>query len=217
MYSIKSLPISGYRHEPLKHTFFQQDGETQHVAIVLPGMGYTCQMPLLYYPTKLLLERGADVLWVEYAYHQRPDFQSLSGREQVAWLLGDVKAACNAALAMRVYQQITLVGKSLGTLAMGHLIGDARFKDADCIWLTPLLRNERLIAQIEQNAPRSLFVIGTADPVYDAAHLADVKAATESEAVVIEGANHSMEIEGHTERSLDALVQIMRAVQSFLH
>ena len=105
----------------------------------------------------------------------------------------------------------------MGTLAMGHLLAtDARLQQAQCVWLTPLLRDERLRARIKQAKPRSLFVIGTADPHYAPVHLAEVEQATQGQSVVIEGANHSLEIAGHVVQSLQALEQVIRALEGFL-
>jgi hypothetical protein len=53
--------------------------------------------------------------------------------EQAKWISGDVFAICNAALSYRSYPKITLVGKSLGTIAMGHLLADRRFQSATCV------------------------------------------------------------------------------------
>jgi hypothetical protein len=49
MHSIQTLEIMGYRDERVPNTFFRNDEGTEQLAIILPGMGYTCHMPLLYY------------------------------------------------------------------------------------------------------------------------------------------------------------------------
>jgi pimeloyl-ACP methyl ester carboxylesterase len=174
-------------------------------------------MPLLYYPMLELLRIGADVLRVETVYVKRPEFAALSPAEKAHWVCTDAAAACRAALAQRSYQQITLVGKSLGTLAMGHLLTtEAALAKARVIWLTPLLWHDMLRSQIRQARPRSLFAVGTADPHFSATGLAEVELATEGEKVVIDGGNHSLEIEGDVMASLQAVEQVMRAVQIFL-
>src|ERR671934_1509850 len=217
MYSATTLAITGYRDEPVPHTFLQQDQAVRHVAILLPGIGYTCDMPLLYYPSRLLLARGADVLRVEYAYQQRADFKTATADEQGRWVVADVTAACQAVLAQRDYEQITFVAKSLGTLALGPVLtADPRLAQAHVVWLTPLLRNDHLPAHISRWGGPSLFVIGTADPYYDAAYLAEVQRATGGEVVVVDGADHSLEIQGDVLRSLEAMTQVMRALQRFL-
>ena len=217
MYSAETLNIVGYRHEAVPNTFFRQKGETRHVAILFPGLGYTAHMPVVYYPGRLLAARGADVLRVEYTYNRRPDFQALPDEEQDRWFHADVTAACDAALAQRSYEQVTLVGKSIGTLAIGYLLTtQPRLPRPQCVWLTPLLRNERLRAQIKQVRHRALFVIGTADPQYDPAKLAEVQQATEGDRIVIEGADHSLEIAGDIVQSIRALGRIMEGIQKFL-
>ena len=71
-------------------------------------------------------------------------------------------------------------------------------------------------ADIARWGGHSLFVIGTADPFYDAAYLAEVQHATRGETVVVDGADHSLEIQGDVLRSLEAIMQVMRALQQFL-
>ena len=106
---------------------------------------------------------------------------------------------------------------SLGTLAMGYVLTeDARLSQARCVWLTPLLRNDRLRAQMSRAGGRSLCVIGTADSHYDPAYLEEVRLAPGGESVVIQGADHSLEIEGDTVGSIRAVEQIVRAMQRFL-
>jgi predicted alpha/beta-hydrolase family hydrolase len=217
MHSTQHLAVSGYHDEPVPHTFLRSDGPTEHLALILPGVAYTCDHPLLYYPSRLLMDRGADVLRVEYSYSERPEFKALPDAEQMRWLLADVTAVVRAGLAQRAYQRATLVGKSMGTLAMGHLLGgDTLPRDTDAVWLTPLLKSDRVRDQIKASGRRSLFVIGTADPYYDAANLAGVQAATGGEAVVVDGADHSMEIAGDVLASLDAIRRIMVALKRFL-
>jgi len=174
-------------------------------------------MPVLYYPRQLLLERGADVLLVEYDYREQANLRMPRDPERDRWFFDDVAAACGAGLGQRPYSRVTLVGKSLGTLAMGYLLTeDSRLPQAQCVWLTPLLRNDRLRAQMRRVRGHSLFVIGTADGHYDPAYLDEVRLASEGESVLILGADHSLEIEGDTVGSIRAVEQTVRAIQQFL-
>lgn len=217
MYSIKTLNIRGFRDEPVPHTFYQQEEESRHVAFLLPGMGYTSHMPLLYYPARIMLALGADVLGLEYDYNRQEDFMALSGEERKHWLISDVTNACHTVLRGRTYQEITLIGKSLGTRAMGDLLTtDDHLTEARAIWLTPVLRSERLYTQIKEWGKRSLIVIGTADPHYNQARLDEIQRSTKGETLVIEGADHSLEIGGDVLRSLEAMEKVIRSIQSFL-
>jgi len=216
-YSATTLDIRGHRGEAVSNTFFSQDFEAWSLAVIFPGLGYTAHMPVLYYPRLLLMERGADVLVVEYDYRERANFRMPRDPERDRWFFDDVAAACEAGLRRRPYSGVTLVGKSLGTLAMGQLLTEGlRLPQTQCIWLTPLLRDDRLRAQIRQARSRSLFVIGTADGHYDPAYLDEVRLASRGESVVLEDADHSLEIKGDTVGSIRALEQIVRATQRFL-
>lgn len=215
MHKMEKLYIAGYRDAPVPNTFFWQENNIDHLSIILPGMGYTAHMPVLYYPGRLLLFLGADVLRLEYDYSNKPDFLQLTGAERVQWLISDVTASCKVASTRRRYQKITLIGKSIGTLAMGHLLtSDTMFDNTHAIWLTPLFRNERLRKQIQQCRQKSLFVIGTADPNYDPVFLEEV--AAKGESLVIDGADHSLEIEGDPMQSLEAMDRLIKAIKKFL-
>jgi dienelactone hydrolase len=216
MFSVKALEIVGYRNERVPNTFFEHKEGAHHLAILLPGLGYTCQMPLLYYPNKLLREMGADVLQVEYAYNRRADYQAASDEEQEQWLFADVTAACHVALAQRAYRDITLIGKSLGTLAMMRLLAmEWDLIEANVIWLTPLLKRERLRHILRHHTGRGLTVIGGADPHYDEQWVNDIRALPTHKVCVVDGANHSLEM-GDMPQTIQALERIMQTIQKFL-
>lgn len=212
-----TLPVRGYRDVPVPHRFFRQERETRHLGLLLPGLGYSCDMPLLYFSASHLLDLGADVLLVEYAYSRQPEYQALAPDERTRWLLADATAACRAGLAQRDYRQVTLVGKSLGTRAMPHLLAtEDGLRQACTVWFTPLLQ-EAGVREYLLRAPRpALVAIGTVDPHYDPATLAAVRAAIQGEVVVVAEAEHALEVAGDVVRSVGALEQVMRAVQRFV-
>lgn len=216
MYTITSLAISGYRGQPVPNSLLRQDGETDHLALLFPGIRYTVDMPLLHYSGRVLVGSGADVLRVEYAYGWREDFAAASEDESGRWIATDARGAAEATLAQRAYRRVTLVGKSIGTLAMGHLLALPALQQAVCVWLTPLLQYEGLRAQIKRGKQRSLFVIGTADRGYDPVTLSEAVEATGGQSLVVEGADHSLELPGNIARSLDVLKQVIQAVEAFV-
>jgi predicted alpha/beta-hydrolase family hydrolase len=210
MYSQLGLEIAGHGQEPVPNTFLRQDEQTHSLVIVLPGYRYTPDMPLLYYPTELLLARGWDVLQVQYAYHRRSPRSDWIERDR---LVEDVVAAARQALAQRAYKRICLLGMSLGTLGMaGLLAADLALPELTCLWLTPLLPDPWLCEQIEAARPASLFVLGTDDWCYDEATLARLVVATAGRQLVIEGGDHSLEFPGDIARSLRTVEHIVGAI-----
>lgn len=214
--SMNSLDVVGYNNQHVPTIFITQSHQTQHLGIILPGYRYSVEMAPLYYAARILLEQGADVLRIEYAYY-RSDFMKQPESEQNKWISSDVFAACNNVLSQHPYEKITLIGKSLGTVAMGHLLADNRFHTATCVWETPLLTVEWLRSRIEETHPHSLFVIGTADKFYKPDVLKHLQHVTKGKSVVIEGANHALEIPGDISKSLRALSQLVQALQEFLN
>jgi hypothetical protein len=214
--SLNSLDVVGYKNQQVPNTFITQPNPTHRLGVILPGYRFSVEMAPLYYAARILLEQGADVLRIEYAYY-RTDFMKQPESEQDKWISSDVFAACNRVLSDRPYEKITLVGKSLGTVAMGHLLADNRFQTATCIWETPLLTVEWLPSRIEQTHPHSLFVIGTSDRFYKPDILEHLEHVTNGRSVVIDGANHPLEIPGNISKSLLVLNQIVQAIQEFLN
>lgn len=216
--SPSSLPIAGYQGQPVANQLLRPTKSAEALAVLLPGFGYALDGPLFVAAQALLLERGWDVLRVEYAYSERPAFRNLPNSEQRRWLLADATAAYQAGLAHGPYARVALIGKSLGTVAMGHLLTlpDPPAVAMRAVWLTPLLNDHELREQIRAFAGPSLFVIGTADPHYDPAVLAELTAATNGEAVVIENADHGMNLPGDPVASARAQLEIAAAVNRFL-
>ncbi len=215
MYSFDHMNIPGYRQEPVPHTFFRQQEETKQAALIFAGRGINCQHPTLYYPTREILARGADALLIDYCL--RPAFSTFSQEEIIACVRTDTLAAAQALFGGRTYERVTLIGKSLGTLAMGYLLESIPPQiEVQVIWITPILTSPALDQPIRRYHPRSLFIIGTADPYYDADELAALAKATQGETLVIPGAEHLLEVPEGIIASLGVMDQMMRAIQDFL-
>jgi len=214
----QQLPdITGYRGKLVPHTFSRQPGEASHLGIIFPGMGYTAQMPLLYYARRILLAEGADVMVVEQVYAREQGFLECSREEQRAWVRADAVAAWKTVTCQQDYERVTLIGKSLGTWAMADLLEiDPPAGRAEAIWLTPLLGENWVRQSIVQWGKRSLFVIGTADPSYEPSVLEELRRSTGGEVLAVNDADHSMEIPGQVIASIQVLGRVIAAVMAFL-
>lgn len=214
---LEFLGILGSDNQPLPHSFVRQDGETSHLAIFLPGYAYGPDRPALHYPVRLLTELGADALILKKIYASVPGFASLPENERIRMIVADALSACTAGLARREYSRITLVGKSLGTIAMARLLKLLpELQDAECIWLTPILQHERSRAIILEKKPRSLFVIGTADQYYDPEILQELEQGTNGRSLVLPDAHHGLEVADSTRRSIAHMDTMIASIQDFL-
>ncbi len=219
-YEFTSLVFKGHGEKPVPNLYMRQAEGASILCLMLPGLNYTCDMPLLYYPANLLLQRGADVLQVKADYNV-PAFQAASGEERIRWLYGDAAGALHAGLAQRNYSQVVLVGKSIGTLSLAALIANqvapgSLFENVVFLWLTPLLHQPALVSAALACKSPALFVVGTGDRTYDPQALARIRQATGAEALFVEGGDHRLEIAGDLHRSLEAMGDILRGIAVFL-
>jgi hypothetical protein len=208
------LEAKGFGGAPVPNTFIWQASGADTLGILLPGVGYTCEMPLLYYSQDLLESQGCDVLAVRYDYRQLPEVTSLDG--MLDRLTEDSTAVIAAGLAQRDYPNIVLVGKSLGTIAMAHLGDLLADRIVRWCWYTPLLKRDDVLEQIKARGRDSLVVIGTADSHYDAGILAELDAHFGATKVIVHDADHGIDIPGDIRRSLDGIRQVIEGLETFL-
>lgn len=211
------LPVIGHENLPVPNSFLSHDDGSDHLAIIFPGFAYGIDRPILHYSARLLTDLGADVLRLGRLYSNVPGFSELPAQERARMIVTDGLALATAGLAHRAYSRVTLVGKSIGTLTVGRLLKvEPRLAGAACIWHTPLLSNEKLMEAIEERRPRSFFTIGTDDPHYDSGLLTRVAEATGGESLVVEDADHSLEIPASVARTIDAASAVMEGMDRFM-
>jgi hypothetical protein len=215
-YDMLSLEIKGYENLPVKNRFIRLKDNASALAIILPGILYSCDDPLLYYTSNLLLERSTDVLqlWSDYTI---PDYQSRSKEEQLEWLVSDANAMIRVAQFQREYQKLVLVGKSLGTMTMGKLLlQDRILSEIYTIWFTPLFGFQFVLDGALRLQKPGLFFGGTADRTYNANAFERIRTHTGFETLILDGVNHSLEFDNDTLRSIGTMKDIMLVVKNFL-
>jgi hypothetical protein len=216
MKTFDAIEITGYCGLPVPNSIVRTGAGAKHLAVVFPGLRYTTSMPGCYYSALVMLAKGADVLNVDYEY-ANPGFQELPDREQSRWIAADASAVVRAALAHKKYDKITLIGKSLGTIAMGSLLSaEPGLEHADFIWLTPVLRQPPVHQAMMSRRHHGLFIIGTADTQYDESLLAEVLQSTGGESLVLPGVDHGLEIAGDVPGSIRVMETIARTIDRFV-
>ncbi len=217
MINVSELELTGFKGQPVGGKYFKQEEPTHHLAIMFPGYGYTCDRALLHYSMQLLLNQGADVFQVNYAFGSKPGFWQSGEETRAIWFGADAAVAMQAVLEKGDYAQITIVGKSLGTLAVGHLANTMpQMIDARTIFFTPLLKNPRLVQQIISAKGEVLLAVGTEDNLHAPDTLQVIQAARKVDVIEVIGGDHSLEIKGDVKRSLEMLTKVMEGVDQFL-
>jgi hypothetical protein len=215
-YEIITREIYGYQDRLVPNKFFDQKGAAKSIALILPGLRYTCDMPLLYYTTELLLNKGFDILqlWADYNI---PGFEDSTQAEQAQHLLQDSQALLNAVNHAHTYDRMLMVGKSIGTLSMTFILNmaDTSIK-RETIWLTPLLNLEPVAHKVQKLSTPVYLAGSTSDPTFDPGIVAQIQAMPNATLDLIKNADHSLEIPGDPYKSIQALSQVVTSLRSFL-
>jgi hypothetical protein len=215
-YTLATLNLSGHAGQPVPNRFFRRSAAPGGLALILPGLNYTCDMPLLFYATRICQAHGLDILQLHTDYTTQA-FQASSKDQQGEWLLGDAGGALRAVLFQRTYPRLLLVGKSIGSLAQSLLLlGEPAAAGCLSIWLTPLLRQEAVQQAALAHTGPGLFLGSRADGTFDPRVMERILHATRLEAHIFEGANHSLDIPGDVFASMQLHREAMLAVDGFL-
>lgn len=146
------------------------------VALVLPGLGYTSQAPILYWPIVALIQAGYDV----WSLNWHADAKGLASGDAPEF----VAEALTTAQQNLPDTPEVVIGKSLGSYALPELVDS----DVRAAWLTPLLSEPVIAAAARSASERHLLVGGTADPTWDERAIRGTRARI----ITVEAADHGL-------------------------
>jgi phosphoglycolate phosphatase len=156
------------------------------LAVIFPGIGYHKDKPLLYYATKLVQSHGYEVIHIEY--HDMPvkikgDAAMMRKAAEIAFAQTEEQLR---EVAFSEYEDVLLIGKSIGTVALAKYVSDHNIK-AKQIWYTPVeatfsFPGEEIIA-----------FIGDADPWSDVGKITQRADELGIKLYSYPGCNHSLE------------------------
>lgn len=136
-----------------RYVDYSAEGTPVGRCIVLPGMTYTPDGPMLFFAAQTAMMHGWEVRQV---WWEAPRFSS--DADTVAWVGGQLAAAVDDYPG-----RVMVIAKSLGTMGAAR----AASRGYDAAWLTPLLTHAD-VAQVLLSYPAEQFVvIGTDDPCLD--------------------------------------------------
>jgi pimeloyl-ACP methyl ester carboxylesterase len=172
-------------------------------AVVVPGLFYSADGPLLMYAGLAVERRGGSVRRISWTV---PRFGT--DDDERAWVADRVTEAVDAVAAATGVAAPVVIGKSLGSLAAPVAAG--RWLPA--VWLTPVLTDEPTVAALRRAAAPCLLIGGTADKVWDGR----LARSLTPHVLEIDGADHGMFVPGRLSASAEVLGQVTTAVENFL-
>jgi pimeloyl-ACP methyl ester carboxylesterase len=173
------------------------EGDPERCVVLLPGVRYFSQAPLLWFAREAAEAAGWSVLEVSE--------RAPADADPFAWM--HERAA--SALAATDAERVAVVGKSLGSVAASL----AAERELPAIWLTPLLVRPDVVSALNATEAPALLIGSSADPTWaDGARPANDLL----ERVEFDGLDHSLQVEGDPLASLDVLREVTERVGAFL-
>lgn len=194
----------------LKTSLLSQESSTPSLAVVLPGAGYSCKQPLLYFAIELLLSRGFQVLTIDQTYSENTDWLGLKTMESALKVVQEDAFTLFPSIEERFGTKIhTLLGRSLGTYAMASGLNQQLISPTQLIWQTPSLNDQW--ETLKNCRIKSFAIIGTADERFSVA-----KEYLPKDTFIVDHADHAMELPNDPIGSIDVLKRVTAAMNEWL-
>ena len=214
MNEVNQYEIPGFQARIIRYSIFSANKNSDCLAIMFPGIGYTVQGPVFHFATGLYLNKGVDVLQLEYPYEDT-FYQPFTDNQLCEAVIYDSGAMIDHALRDRKYRYFYLFGKSFGTIAMSHELKKERFNKAKAVWLTPLMKREDVWATMYESIQKGLCMIGNRDRHYDGDKFKQLVLKPNFTAKVYPNVRHGLDYEGDTLKSIDVLKDMIRDIDQF--
>jgi hypothetical protein len=173
------------------------EGDPGRCAVVLPGVAYFSQAPLLWFAREAAQARG----WSVVELTERAP----RSEEPFAWMRDRAARALDAAGA----RTVAVIGKSLASAA-APLVAE---RGVPAVWLTPLLNRPEVVGALEAAAAPVLLVGSPADPTWGDGTVPD---GGSLDVLALPGLDHSLQVAGDPLASLDVLRRVTERVREFL-
>lgn len=183
-------------------------GKKRLIACLFPGIGYTCDKPLLYYSWKLLKGAGWEVVPVPYSGF--PD--KVKGNPEKMRLCAEMALEQSEEILKEIkwnrYGEILFVGKSVGT-AVCCAYAERNGIRCRKVLFTPVE------ATFQYACGDAIAFHGTADPWAETSVIRECCRKQGIPLYETEGANHSLET-GDVEKDIKELRKVMKTVSDFI-
>ena len=182
-------------------------GGTMKIACLFPGIGYTCDKPLLYYSRKLFASLGWEVVSVPYGGFPPGVKGNAKKMKKCAEMALEQAEDLLKGIDWPRYDSILFVSKSVGTVVAGAY---AARHHVSCrhVLFTPVEDT------FSHGVKDAVVFHGTADPWADSGAIRKACRDAGLPLYITENANHSLET-GDLETDLDTVKDAMRIVREY--
>lgn len=179
------------------------------LVVLLPGIGYTVDRPLMDYSKKLALESGYDVIPIEYGFQIAR--KTLKPQEEFKYIKKESMDILKSVLNKN-YKKIIFISKSIGTIVHTLLCNEVNNYEVKNIYLTPV--NETMKVGIKEN---SLVITGTSDPLINKEKIEEIRKIAGVNIIEVKNGDHSLNIKGDILNSVEVLYKVIGAEKEYLN
>ena len=181
--------------------------DSKKIACIFPGIGYTCDKPLLYYSEKLLRALNWDIVRVQY--HDLPekvrgDQEKMHASINLTWEQTKEKLQ---EIDWTSYSRILFISKSIGTIIAAKYAYENNIKSVRHVLYTPL--EETYIYPTKE----SIAFVGTKDMMYD--KVVGLSGNAGIPLFVFDDCNHSLETD-NVIHNIEIINKIMIKTKEFI-
>lgn len=181
------------------------------IALFFPGIGYTCDKPLIYYPEKIAKKYSYEIKEVRYGNFPKNikgDKEKMKESFNIAFqqakeILSDINYS--------EYDEILIVGKSIGTVVSSCYAKELSIEDkCRFIYYTPVAQSFKYI-----KPSSGICFHGTSDPWIDTDIVKSECSRLDIHLYLTENGNHSLET-GDVEADLKELSLVMNETENYI-
>lgn len=206
--------IKGFKEVEVPYTLLTHQEDVEKLAIFLPGAGYTTQSPVFHYAEDIFLNKGYNILKINYQYNVEP-YLHFSTEELSEVIKYDVRIVLDKILINSPYKNFYLVGKSIGTIAMSTELNRDIFGEAKAIWLTPLIHRDDVLKAMVSSENRGLCFIGDNDRCYSKERYSELLVNQNIVSKLLPAINHNLDYNNEPVKSVDTLKEILENLEKF--
>jgi alpha/beta superfamily hydrolase len=212
--NVREGSVKGYKEMKVPFAFLNKTENPKGLAIILPGIGYTVRSPILHFATGAYLNRGYDVLHINYEYHT-DQYDHFTYEELKSAVAADVMTVLHETLRDADFKSYYLVGKSFGCFAMPEALNFYPLRNAKTVWLTPQLKAKNVFEEMLNIQNKGLCMIGDRDSFYNKESLEQLQTNKNIDYFIPPGANHALEIDDQTLESIDLVKRVVKMINEF--
>ncbi len=178
------------------------------LAVILPGIGYHKDKPLLYYTAKLMRSKDYDIICIEYSGMPEKIKGDAGMMKKAAEIACEQTANQLDGVDFSEYDDVVFIAKSIGTVASARFVDDKKLSVRQ-VWYTPVT------ATFSIPAKDVIAFIGDADPWSDVEKLKGIAAEKGITMYSYPDCNHSLEC-GDAQKDIDTLADVMKKTKKYL-